>query len=257
VKGYVCVYRHSTPLRRHRARTEQVAANLPLLHRYLDRYDQDDCFYDWGDDPSFFVAGELLGDAAHASWGVCRRDVRARVSVGDFIVFVCARQSSTATWEYFFVGLATLALPLTRQTIWADDRYSAYRRFFNILARTVPDGSLERYEHIHKFHDDWENRCTAPYWVFDPELSLFNLTSPLHVASYHGQPRAIERWRTSDERAKELRALLLRGAKSTRGLRTTNGQRAHPPLNLGRGYPSGAQLHALRTSLLGLVASYR
>jgi integrase len=49
MKAYACVYRHVIPSRRERRLTEQVAADLPLLRKYLDRYDEPDCFNDWGE----------------------------------------------------------------------------------------------------------------------------------------------------------------------------------------------------------------
>ena len=55
------------------------------MREYLALYklgmEQDgECYYDWGDDPSFFAAEEFLGDVNRASWGVCRRDVREKLS---------------------------------------------------------------------------------------------------------------------------------------------------------------------------------
>ena len=54
-----------------------MAGDNKLLKRYLALYNAPGCFYDWGDDPSFFAASELLGSPNNATWGVCRRDVRA------------------------------------------------------------------------------------------------------------------------------------------------------------------------------------
>ena len=56
MKAYACVYRHVIPSRRERRLTEQAATDIPLVRKYLDRYDEPDCFDDWGDDPSFFSA---------------------------------------------------------------------------------------------------------------------------------------------------------------------------------------------------------
>lgn len=218
MKGYVCVYRHIIPARRYRLRTEQAADGNPLLRRYLDQYDNAGCFYDWGDDPSFFSATDLLDDAAHASWGVCRREVRSRVASGDYVVFICARQSPSGVWRYYYVGVATVAEPLTRQQIWTDESYSEYRDFLNILSRPGPDGALEQHEYVHKWHRDWERRSDAPYWLFDPGRSRFNLRSPVHIASYNHPAGGIERWHSSDERVRDLRSRLLRGARASRGL---------------------------------------
>jgi len=229
MRAYVCVYRHTAPSPKARRQTDEAAATHPLLQRYLERYDAPGSVLDWGDDPAFFAASELLGDVQQATWGVCRRDVRASLSTGDFVVFICGRQDGRL-WEYFYVGVATLSQPLTREQIWSDDRYEVYRHFFNVLARSDQDG-LKQYEHIYKYHEDWLKRCSGPYWLFDPDGTRFDLRNPLHIATYQGETGQIERWRDADERAYELRSLLLRGAKSTRGLRTTHPQRPHPKLN--------------------------
>jgi hypothetical protein len=243
------------PSPRHRKQTEEAALASPLLRHFLEEYFRTDCLYDWGDDPSFFAATELLGDPRRATWGVCRRDVRDSLAPGDYVVFVCGRQAATdkRVWEYFYAGVATLSQPLTRDAIWTEQRYSQYRPFLNVLARTDQNGDLQQYEFVHKFHDDWRKRCSAPYWVFDRDDSLFNIENALHVATYDGQPGAIERWHTRDPQVRQLRSLLLRGAKPTRGLRSTNAQRAHPKLNLGAGYRSDYELTALRNELFDLL----
>src|SRR5438477_17569 len=82
MNGYVCVYRHSIPCRRDWLRTESAAASNPRLRRFLDVYDDQSCFYDWGDDPSFFAASEMLGDVRKARWGVCHLDVRRSLKAG-------------------------------------------------------------------------------------------------------------------------------------------------------------------------------
>jgi hypothetical protein len=251
MRAYVCVYRHSTPSPRERQQTEQTAAGHPLLLRYLESYDEPGSVLDWGDDPSFFAASELLGDVRRATWGVCRRDVRASLGPGDFVVFVCGRQDGRS-WEYFFVGVATLGQPLTRELIWSDDQYEVHRGFFNVLARSTPTG-LEQHEYNHRFHDDWRKRCNAPYWVFDLDDTRLEISSPVSLAGYRGEPGQIERWETGDERVAELRSLLLRGARPTRGLRSTNLQRAHPKLNLSAGYPSDVDLRQLRSRLIAML----
>jgi len=100
MRAYVCTYRHSSPSPRDRRQTEEAAAALPLLRTYLDQYDKLGSVLDWGDDPSFFAASELLGDVRRATWGVCRRDVRASLGPGDFVVFICGRQDKRF-WEYY------------------------------------------------------------------------------------------------------------------------------------------------------------
>ncbi len=137
MNGYVCVYRHAIPCRRHWLRTEPVATSNPGLRRFLDVYNDQGCFYDWGDDPSFFAASEMLGDVRKATWGVCRPDVRRRLKALDYVVFFCAKSVRGPVWEYFYIGVGTVSLGLTRQTIWSDEQYAKYRDFFNILLTIV------------------------------------------------------------------------------------------------------------------------
>src|SRR5215217_9073404 len=102
MRAWVCVYRHPIPPRSDRAKTERAADSKSFLRRYLDLYDRQDYFYDWGDDPSFYSAMELLDDVRKATWGVCRRDIRSLLKKGDYVVFVCGRESARRIWEYFF-----------------------------------------------------------------------------------------------------------------------------------------------------------
>ena len=121
MKAYVCVYLHPVPHRREFLLTQQAAADHPMLQRYLDGYEREDCFYDWGDDPSFFCASEVLGSSNGATWGVCRRDVRAAVSRGDVIAFFCGREQPPGYWQYFYVGVGTVGSLLDRERIWAQE----------------------------------------------------------------------------------------------------------------------------------------
>lgn len=253
MRAYVCVYLHPTPGPRDRAQTEEAATKKSLLRRYLNSYDKTDSILDWGDDPSFFSAQELLGDIRGATWGVCRRDVRQTVESGDFVVFICAREQAPRTWDYYFIGVATMGEPLTREEIWSDGSYAVYRDFLNVLARPGVKGRLKQHEWVHAFHEDWLKRCAAPYWLFDPDKSALNLSASLHIASYHGPTPSIERWRTRDPRVRKLRGLLLRGAKDTRGLRSLSPYRPHPKLNLRNGYSTDSSLSLLRTKLLSYV----
>lgn len=168
MRAYMCVYRHSALSRSDRDRTERETARNPLLRTYLDQHDSPRSVLDWGDDPSFFGASTLLGDVRRATWGVCRRDIRAALAPGDFVVFLCGRQDGPI-WDYHFVGVATVGKALTREQTWSDDRYAVYRGFFNILARPGIDG-LEPYECIHRFHPDWRHRIRSPIWrAAEPE----------------------------------------------------------------------------------------
>src|SRR5216683_1787219 len=103
MKAYICVYRHPIPRHRDRRLTELAGASNPTLHRFLEVYDDQNCFYDWGDDPGFFAAGELLGDVRDATWGVCRRDVRNILCKGDYIAFFCAKSFGGSMTEYYYI----------------------------------------------------------------------------------------------------------------------------------------------------------
>ena len=228
-----------------------AAVNNPSLDRFLQRYDEPDCFYDWGDDPSFFSATESLGDVRQASWGVCRRDVRARLISGDYIVFFCARAISAGLWHYFYIGVATLDRDVDHRTIWEDDRYKPYRTFFNVLARPGHAG-LEHFETF-SLHDDWLRRAEAPYWLFDPVQSRFNLNTPAYVASFDRTRNAIEQWRDErDSVGETVYALLFPASGRRLGLRATNLQISHPPINLSRQLPT-TDLGELRLKLIDLV----
>ncbi len=253
MKAYVCVYRHPIPSRRDRRLTESVGASNPTLRRFLDVYDDQNCFYDWGDDPSFFAASEMLGDVRDATWGVCRRDVRSALNAGDYVAFFCARSAGGPVWEYFYIGVGTVSLGLTRQTIWSHDRYARYRDFFNILARSS-DGVLEQHETFHRYHDDWQRRCEAPYWLFAREQSQFNMVNPLHVATYTGIKGAVETWHSSrDRQVARLEAILFPPSASARRLRTTHPQIPHRQIDLLAHLGQHADLNALRSHLLELA----
>ncbi len=257
MNAYVCVYLHRIPSRRDWHRTESAAASNPTLRQFLDVYDDQNCFYDWGDDPSFFAASEMLGDVRDATWGVCRPNVRKALKTGDYIAFFCAKQVRGRVWDYYYIGVGTVSLGLTRQTIWLDDQYAKYRDFFNILARSSTDGSLEQHEIFHAYHDNWKYRCNAaPYWLFAREQSQFNLINPLHVATYTGAKGTLETWRSSqDQQVAHLEAILFPSSASPRRLRTTHIQISHQYINLLKHLSQSTDLNALRSHLIELATS--
>jgi hypothetical protein len=184
---------------------------------------------------------------------VCRPDVRNVLHKGDYIAFFCAKSVDGPFIEYFFIGVGTVSLGLTRQTIWLDDQYTRYRDFFNILARSS-DGVLEQHETFHSYHDDWRWRCEAPYWLFAREQSRFNLVNPLHVATYTGTKGAVETWHSSrDRKVTHLEAILFPHSASARRLRTTHPQIPHRQINLQRHLGEHADLNALRSHLMELT----
>ena len=65
MNGYVFVYRgplFPNPSQREWAATQALAAKDRHLAKFLRDYRSDSCYYDWGDDPSFFAAEELASD---------------------------------------------------------------------------------------------------------------------------------------------------------------------------------------------------
>jgi hypothetical protein len=252
VKAYALVYRHLVPSQKDLHHTQEAAELNPLLSRYLAAYESPDSVYDWGDDPSFFAATEVRRSPNRATWGVCRPDVRRSLHPGDFVTFFCARQLEHRRWDYFYIGVGTVDRLLDRSVIWDDDEYKSYREFFNVLAH--PDGGeLRQHESIHRFHADWEKRASAPYITFDPEKTRFNLRNPVYVASFDRANGGIEVWHHEDPRVLRLSELILPAQPTKRGLRSTNIQIAHPPMNLEAQAQRVGGFDALREQLLVLV----
>lgn len=176
-----------------------------------------------------------------------------RLKAGDYVVFFCAKSVGGPVWEYFYIGVGTVSLDLTRQTIWSDEQYAKYRDFFNILAR-LSNGVLEQHETVYPYHDNWRERCKERYWLFDHEQSQFNLINPLHVAMYTGTKGAVETWHSSrDRQVARLEAILFPQAASARRLRTRNYQMPHRHIDLRKHLGQHANLNALRSHLMELA----
>src|SRR6185436_10728065 len=113
----------------HIRRTRAAAPDDLWLNRFLEEYRSPSSYLDWGDDPAFFCARHHFGDVRSASWGVCRRDVRASLYEGDFVAFFCARQSDTQTrhWDYYYIGVGTVSRRCSRADIWTDEQLVSYR----------------------------------------------------------------------------------------------------------------------------------
>ena len=228
--AYLCTYCHKNPGPRDRDRTREAAEQDHTLSHHLDGWDHS--FYDWGDDPSFFAAQQLLRDVREATWGVCRPDVREALNEGDVVVFFCGCQRDDGgLWRYHFVGFGTVRQRVTdRACLWTNEEYERYRNFYNVLVRLEGE-HLVHHEVIHPRHDNWEHRASAPYIVFDRACSFFNLTAPHHVATWEpGQP-VPELWNI-DDRSKELEQLLFCDRQIERRLRTAARRYPHPKLNL-------------------------
>jgi hypothetical protein len=234
VKAFICVYRHLVPSREELQQTRLVARQDPKLQTFLDLYDNPDCFYDWGDDPGFFAASEIFGSPAHASWGVCRPDVRRQLGAGDFIIFFCARQNreSRGTWDYFLVACATVLDSVSREDLWTSDGYKGYRRFYNVLAEWK-DGLYLHREAFWRHHDDWERRLESGYIIFDPDprVTCVDMSTPLRVARRYPS-ESLEQWFSDDKRVADLEELLFNNLGITRRLRSTNPRIPHRHISL-------------------------
>jgi hypothetical protein len=202
----------------------------PLLRRFLDEYE--DSYFDWGDDPSFFCALRRLGDVNKASWGVCRADVRSVLAERDVVVYFCGRQDRIARcWRYYFIGFGTVKYIVHRRELWTNAKYKLYRDFYNVLA-CYERGKLKQKEYFHPYHQDWDKgRAVAPYIIFDPDESAFNVHSPHHVATWIIGDGLPEVWNT-DRRSQKLEKLLFEEREIARRLRTSAGWYAHVKLNL-------------------------
>lgn len=184
MKAFVCVYRHSIPNMAELRKVATAAEGQPLIRKFLAEYPNPNCFYDWGDDPAFFCAKELVGNVRSATWGVCRRDVRQQLAEGDLVVFFCGKQrpNEVKVWDYYFVGYGTVRKTISRQRLWSEARYTTYHAFYNILAKPHGDDWM-RYEPFGNEHKDWRVRSAAPYIIFesDSPLTDFNISSRLPV----------------------------------------------------------------------------
>jgi hypothetical protein len=255
MKAYSCVYRRKHPSAGDIRRTRLAGAADPLVGTFFESYAADTSYLDWGDDPSFFSAQHRLGDIRSASWGVCRPDVRAAVTVGDFVVFFCgqAAQDKSRRWECFYVGVGTVAGLHSRQEIWSSESLTPYRSFYNVIAHWSANG-LTQQETFWPYHENWIERAASPYILFDPSMTAFNVHDPLHVATYSGA--LPETWHLESSRVREVYQLLFDGRSDRKGLRTSRTGYGHAKLNLT--WPKGSgvaslSLIARRSALLDLV----
>ena len=226
MKAYVCVYRKLRPQEKDRRATELEAANDHLLGKFLETYQEG--FFDWGDDPSFFAAKHQLNDIRQATWGVCRRDVRSSLDVGDVIIFFCARENTDKTWDYYFIGLGTVGeIVSDRSNLWNKPQYAKFRKFYNLLI----DCNGNQHERFHPYHyRDWVERSEAPYVFFDPARSIFNSDTPHRVATWDRSTNK-ELWH-SDTKSQMIEKLIFKDRGIERRLRSSRIGFAHPKLNL-------------------------
>ncbi|MGH8982565.1 MAG: hypothetical protein ACRDY6_01660 [Acidimicrobiia bacterium] len=230
---YVCVYRRHIPTAAQWRSTVQAADGDPRLRQFLDEYWRKDRYFDWGDDPAFFAARETFGDPRHASWAVCRPNVRTALREGDGVAFFCGKQALRAQggayrpagpYDYFYVGCGAVGRLVERVELWHDKRLAPYRSFYNTLARPNATGALEQHETFLPYHPNWRDRASSPLVLFDLEHSAFNLDDPHPVAHYEPDSGPPERWR-ADRTSRKLERLLFDG--TTRRLRTSKTGFAH------------------------------
>jgi hypothetical protein len=226
---YVCVYRRHVPSPAEWRAVVEEAKAIPILEEFVSEYWRPDRFFDWGDDPGFFSAIRHFGDAQHASWGVCRRDVRSAVRIGDAVAFFVARpvvrerrdgiHVAEGPVDYFYVGCGTVGRLASRDELWSDPSLATYCSFFNVLARPSPSGELVNVE-VFPRHEDWMRRAEAPLVLFDIDRSAFSPLAPHAVGRFEPSIGVPETWR-ADEMSRRLEALLF-GDGRPRRLRTSH-----------------------------------
>ena len=253
MKAYLCVYRHPRPPDRDLARTEEAASGNPALRRYLDAYGHGDSF----------TTGAMtrVSSLRRSSWATreTRRGASADRMFGRRSALAITSSSSVAgNLQGMRARGSTTSSALRPLAKGCRARRSGLRSVQRVPAllqrpRTSRWQRADADEFVHRFHDNWRERAHAPYWPFDANHTGLNLTSPLLLATYDGEPGQIERWHTSDDRVRDLRSMLLRGARPSRGLRSTNIWQPHAKLNLSNGYGTDGELRELRMTLLELA----
>jgi hypothetical protein len=114
--------------------------------------------YDSGDDPSFYAMRKFSG---RLSWGICRQDVRNRLSPGDIVIFFSFhRFEETGDSEYQFCALATVERKVSQIDLWQDKKLGRFTKYFNLLIRPSKSirGTWEHFEPTlegSRLHADW------------------------------------------------------------------------------------------------------
>lgn len=255
---------------------------------YVATYHRDpasDWPFDYGDDPSFQHA---LRTGGRLTWGVCRPNVRNLLAKGDVVIFFAAdRGQHRRPIRYNWIGFATVDEQVPQTDVFLRPRHTALQAYPNLLVKPDPTiaGAFVHHEPAlprKDWHDDWlwrmlnskrrkkeafdavhasdryDPRTTrvagslvtiAPnYIIFAPvQDGTWVATEPPLIAEAEG-PGSCEIWQ-DEPLAVELRNLLFSSA-SRSTLRTTNMQRAHPPLVLGN------QVDELKNRLRTLASKY-
>lgn len=251
---FICVYRHIDPSKKRIKDLIEASNRTPLLQEFHDTYFDDNNFYDWGDDPSFFAAKKYLGDEKFATWGVCRTNVRRQLTKGDMIIFICGKQKKK-NWDYYYIGYGTVSLNLKKRLdIWQNDKYKIQRNFYNLLI----DNDNNQFEPFSGDHDHYLRRAEAGYIFFEgsPILTNFNFVNPLHIAFCDSEQCPIEEWSLEIKFVRDLKNLILGKYNSKgRSLRSSNIQRSHPHIKLNS--MSREQLTIFRNELFGISEQIR
>ncbi len=111
--------------------------------------------YDGGDDPSFYCARTV---GANLTWGVCRQQVRNRISPGDVVVFFSVRgnREDRAPFRYRLCAVATVERKVSQTDIWTRAELKPFRSYRNLLIRRLKGGLWEHHEPILGVnHKDW------------------------------------------------------------------------------------------------------
>jgi hypothetical protein len=212
--------------------------------------------YDVADDPSFYCAERFRHQGGQLTWGICRRDLRNRLIVGDVVVFI-AYSRTNSEHTYRFSGFGTVSGLISGADVWTLE-HSVYQNYLNLFA-VVKGQQVRHYEpQPSEPHPDWLWRMTtskghhwrandfkkeidadsvdlgltrvqgelidlAPNYVIfsDDPNKTFILREPLEIATArrHDKTNYRETW-GSERRSQSLMGLaIVRGAK--RGLRTS------------------------------------
>lgn len=119
--------------------------------------------YDFGDDPSFLSMGSSRGNL---TWGICRPDVRNKLSDGDIVVFFSFRKESKTQGSYQLCAIATVERKISQTDIWLKPDLRKYQGYCNLLIRPRAQGGQGFWEHHEpcldgsSTHEDWLWRIT-------------------------------------------------------------------------------------------------
>jgi hypothetical protein len=219
--------------------------------------------YDVGDDPSFFSQATL---GSNLTWGVCRPQVRNRVSDGDIVIFVSVRQKNEDhPFEYCLCSLATVERKVRQTDIWRDVELKKFQRYLNLLIRPHSENEWEHFEPgSEEPHKDWVWRIATQngllkgqfqqleaenllpsnaridghpvsvaknYVIFsaNPEQTRISKEPTLiALCGTNGEP---EEWiRDASALYEHIFGTAVRFGSDRRSLRTTNKQHSHPAI---------------------------